>query len=268
MDRFDETKKFIEKSYPLFFPYSRGINKLTHLEALANIRSTLNDMCDPRMLSALIIMAVAMKLRVNREDTVDHLCERIRNRMTEAEVVLRNKKNTRYLNELDQKLRDRARDGDLEGVIALARQGASINSQYGSALENASRDGHLNVVKYLIFNGGDDNIDRALIEAASMGHLEIVKFLVEQGADIHTGEEYPLLMAANYKRKDVVKYLVEKGADIHARNEDVLTIAVKNNDLDMVKYLVEKGAYIHAGEAINTAKRLGYSNIVTYLTSV
>ncbi|OUM61687.1 hypothetical protein PIROE2DRAFT_26240, partial [Piromyces sp. E2] len=52
--------------------------------------------------------------------------------------------------------------------------------------------------------------------ACKNGHIDVVKYLVEQGANIHQ-ENYnydtPLYIACKNGHEDIVKYLVEQGAD-------------------------------------------------------
>ena len=211
MRRRDQNLTFVEDAYPLIFPYSRGMGKLSHLEALNRMRATLDNMCDERMLSTLTVLAVAMKLRANRDDTAADLCDRIKNRLTAADVRLRDENNWRYIDQLDSRVFEKSRDGDLQGVIALIKQGANADTL--DSLPTASHRGYLEIVKYLLRNTLDEKkINQALVMAASVGHLEIVKYLVENGADIHTGDNYPLTMAEINGHSHVVKYLMEHGA--------------------------------------------------------
>jgi len=43
--------------------------------------------------------------------------------------------------------------------------------------------------------------------AVREGHLEVVKYLIGQGADIHVWNDYALRWAEKYSHSDVVKYL-------------------------------------------------------------
>ena len=57
------------------------------------------------------------------------------------------------------------------------------------------RNGHFEVVKYLIEQAGADphvNDKSALMYSAENGHVEIVKYLVEHGENIHTSENSAL----------------------------------------------------------------------------
>ena len=63
---------------------------------------------------------------------------------------------------------------------------------------NASRNGHVQVVKIVLENGADIHAreDEPLRVASEKGHTEIVKLLLQHGADIHAREDYPLRVAS------------------------------------------------------------------------
>jgi len=79
------------------------------------------------------------------------------------------------------------------------------------ALRNASRQGHLDVIKYLIEYHNINvhiNDEEALINASEYGHLDIVQYLVEIcNADIHIKGNYALNIAAAKGHLDIVMYL-------------------------------------------------------------
>lgn len=168
--------------------------------------------------------------------------------------------------------------GDLQGVKRCIEQdGADINIDC-RALINASQNGHLEVVKYLISKGANMDLiisrnrnDTALIWASIKRHLEIVKVLVENGADLNINgmfDNTALITASQKGYFEIVKVLVEGGADVNIRNRDDKTalecsatdeiwdyLEAKTNDIDLtkslcnfiernnlgkVKYLVEK----------------------------
>jgi len=70
---------------------------------------------------------------------------------------------------------------------------ADVNIQggcYGSALHEASRKGHLKIIKFLLDKGADVNIQggfygSSLQEASRKGHLKIIKLLLDKGADVN-----------------------------------------------------------------------------------
>ena len=111
--------------------------------------------------------------------------------------------------------------------------------------------------------------DSALIEASENGHLEVVKYLVEHGADIHTREDYALSLATLNGHFKVVKYLLEQGTNIHAKNDRPLRWASVTGRLKIIKYLVDQGADISTKnfKALKEAEKRNYIEVANYLKS-
>lgn len=134
------------------------------------------------------------------------------------------------------------KDGSPE-LEYLARKLAPNYYKYDKnmALKNASRNGRLEVVKYLVEQEQAANIhaidDEVFILASYYGHLDVVKYLVEQGANIHANDDGPLRIASENGNLPVVKYLVKQGANIHANDDGALRFAIGNRQLEVVKYL-------------------------------
>jgi ankyrin repeat protein len=131
----------------------------------------------------------------------------------------------------DRELWQAAFDGDLGAVQAAVAQGASVNAkgrQGFSALLAASRNGHFEVVKYLVEHGAEvDERQNArektpLLAAAFDGHYDIARYLIEHGANINVQAVNgwtPLHDAAYIGNFEIVKLLVDRGADLSLRNE-------------------------------------------------
>ena len=120
----------------------------------------------------------------------------------------------------------------------LVSLGANISAHNDNAVIYASKNGHLDVVKYLVSMGANiRNADYAVISASMGGHLDVVKYLVSLGADKDCAVEW----ASMGGHLDVVKYLVSMRANIHADNNCAVRYASANGHLDVVKYLVELG---------------------------
>ena len=170
----------------------------------------------------------------------------------------------------DLALRWGSKNGYLEIVRYLTEKGADIHVFDDLALRWGSREGHLDVVKYLTEKGADIHAeeDAALRWASDEGHLEVVKYLTEQGADVHADNDYSLRRASESGHLEVVKYLVEHEADIHAYDDWPLREASKNGCLEVVRYLVEHGADIHAenDQSLKGASANGHLEVVEYLT--
>ena len=118
-----------------------------------------------------------------------------------------------------------------------------------SGLVATSKNGYLQVIKYLIEKGANIHAgdDYALKWACENGHMNVAKFLVENGANIHVGNNHGLVRACKYGHMNIVKILVEKGVNIHANNDCSLIWACRNGHLDVAKFFSRKGANIHVG---------------------
>ncbi len=146
---------------------------------------------------------------------------------------------------------------------------ADINYQKERALDNASFNGHLFVVKYLVAKGANihSESENPLIYASYNGKLSVVRFLVTKGANIHARHDGALVQASARGHLPVIKYLLVKGANINA--QDILTKAAFPRGLLVVKYLIEHGAEIHP-ETFENIKKLSiihkeYLELAQYL---
>ncbi|KIH62530.1 ankyrin repeat protein [Ancylostoma duodenale] len=129
----------------------------------------------------------------------------------------------------------------------------------------ASRNGHIDVVRYLLDKGADPNVvgtvsfdgetihgAPALWAASAAGKFDVVRLLVEEaGANINqttNTSSTPLRGACYDGHLEIVKYLVEHGADIEVANQHghtSLMIAAYRQKVDVVKYLISCGADVN-----------------------
>ncbi len=114
-----------------------------------------------------------------------------------------------------------AEKGRLDHVMISLRNGAEVNKKYG--LKRMKY--HSEMVKY--------ELDNPLNEASENGYLDVVKYLISIGAEMKEG----VRLASRFGHLDVVKYLVENGADIHRYNDDALAWAISNGHTGVIKYL-------------------------------
>ena len=109
------------------------------------------------------------------------------------------------------------------------------NDVLKAALYHASRNNHIETVKYLIEAGVDINAydDIVIYNASKRGDLALVKYCIEHGADVH---EVKMESICKNGHLDVAKYLVEQGVSITIPN--VLTLITKNSgkSLDIMGY--------------------------------
>ena len=150
-----------------------------------------------------------------------------------------------------------ASEGDIKTVKQLLEKGANINAwnkNGQTALHEASRNEHADIVKLLIDKGMDVNIEgdcneTALHEASRNGHTDTVQLLIDNGADIESKElsddQTPLHWSSQDGHIDSVRLLLDKGADVNAKNKNgqtALDFAQAQKNEDIVKLLKESGA--------------------------
>ena len=114
---------------------------------------------------------------------------------------------------------------EVKQLIGSDNETLNTMTAFGTWLHVAAKNGHLEIVQYLIQRGIDIDVKggtfdaSALNLAAGSGHFEIVKYLIETGAelDVSLAKRNPLFGAIYGGHKEVVKFLVEKGIDISVR---------------------------------------------------
>ena len=94
-------------------------------------------------------------------------------------------------------------------------QSVDVTAYFNYAIRQASENGYLEVVKYLVSQGADISADNncAVKWASENGYLNIVKYLVSQGADIASSDNYAVKSAIMNGHIDVVRYLISQGTD-------------------------------------------------------
>lgn len=107
------------------------------------------------------------------------------------------------------------------------------NIELPDLLMNAVINNNLSRVKDLVIAGIALDPE-ALVEAAKNGHLEILDYLVERGLD----PSYALRVIINNRNWRMFRYLIKLGANLDA----ALGLMIDFNNLTMIKYLIAKGA--------------------------
>ncbi len=195
---------------------------------------------------------------------------------------------------LDEQLYRAARDGRLDAVQQLLKQGANIEAKVANGqtapyvveylkrtpLIAAAGNGHLEVVMLLLKKGAniegmDGNESTALIEAADEGQFEVVNFLLKKGANINAEGYYgtALSCAAKSGRIEILKLLLDKGANLQASvntfHGTPLTEAAKNGHTDTVRLLLEKAGKTQdkrsLDSALTWAAKNGHTDTVRFL---
>jgi ankyrin repeat protein len=135
---------------------------------------------------------------------------------------------------LDQELLNASRNGNLEGVQRLIKEGASVEAKndYGwSPLLLAAKYGQDAMCKLLINKNASveakDNYGRTpLLLAANYGYKAVCRLLIENKASVqvkNNNGSTPLHWAAFESHEAVCRLLIENKASVEAKNNDGLT---------------------------------------------
>lgn len=131
----------------------------------------------------------------------------------------------------------------------------------------SAKNGHLNIVKYLLnkYEYEDpDGID-PLIAAAKRGHIEIVKLLIENVYIFGSDKNEALINAAAKGHLEIVIFLIENSADINADGNKSLQLSAKNGHLEVVKFLLSKNTNDKKYLALRLSVENGHLEIVKIL---
>ena len=155
--------------------------------------------------------------------------------------------------------------GNFEDIISLIEQGYDKNK----ILRYVCIFGYLNIVRYIIEKYNVDD-DFPVIYASKNGHFEMVKYLVEErGADARAENDDAVRLASKFGHLKIVKYLVENcEADIRANSDYAVRWASWNGHLQVVRYLVEQcgvDVRVENNDAVRKASAYGHFEVVKYL---
>jgi len=152
--------------------------------------------------------------------------------------------------------------GCLEMVEWLIRHNVDECYVDGGDLE-ASRQGHLEMVRLLRANSIEGCSDRVLAAAADGGHLDLVKWLYDHGVGIVPGFADAIHFAAINGHLDVVKWLQENTSE--RAITCVINSAASNGHLDVIQWLHENEEEYCVSPALDRAAASGHLEVVTWL---
>ena len=120
-------------------------------------------------------------------------------------------------------------------------------------LRESAKNGDLEKVKECIANGADVNVKRkydetALMGASQNGHFEIVKYLVENGADVNAKNNGGKT-ALNLAKTDEIKAYLEQAIKQKEFNDFISF--VKQGDLEKIRECLSNGVNINVADNDN-----------------
>lgn len=145
--------------------------------------------------------------------------------------------------------------GHLNVVKKLIKDGADVNLENGliSPLLAACYESNLSIIKELIKAGADVNRRygdvTALTAACFFGNTNVVQELIKVGVnvDLKYKDETPLIVACTMGRETVVKELIKAGADVNMSNEDQtpLIAAITSSSFSVISKLIQSEADVN-----------------------
>lgn len=175
---------------------------------------------------------------------------------------------------LDQALRDAASHGAIEGVQDCISRGANLNAADdfgGNALIYAAKNGHTNVVRYLLDNGAAVNYSipenhlTALYCATSYNHAQTVAALLEKGADVTSWrrdnyEMGPVLIAIERGYTEILGLFKQHGVNFKEKADNFSThlhyAAAINAEGNSVRFLLNSGLSVDLKDSNNNTPLL------------
>jgi hypothetical protein len=130
-----------------------------------------------------------------------------------------------------------------------------------------ARYGHLSLIRYYMHEGW--GIDTLTI-ASEYGHLHIVKWyfkhkkektLICGGAFIHNDA---IILAIENGHLSIVRYILKRHKNTNDRYP-LIDIAAEHGHLKIIKYLFKIGRILCTQQAMKSALKNGYPDIVTFL---
>lgn len=155
-------------------------------------------------------------------------------------------------------IRNAIKLGDINEVQQLIddnKETLNIMTAFGTWLHVASKQGQLEIVKFLVSKGIDIDAKGGTFDASALklaalaGHLAIVSYLIEIGAelDVSLAQRNPLFGAIYGGHKEVVEFLVESGIDIsihytgeNIKDMDAFEYARQFGQTEIAEYLKQK----------------------------
>gem|GEM_PF-2204307 len=165
-----------------------------------------------------------------------------------------------------QKLGNSALDGDFKKIQKLTSSeliNLPANSNGATAITLAAQEGHYDIVKYLLENGANPDIEKnatercaALCMAVQGGHYEVVKLLTSDSkANINSKNSKngtPLSLAVIIGNGRIFDLLLDAGADPEVRgssNRSILHYTLQYGRTDMFNALLAKGVTLDVFDA-------------------
>ncbi|KAF1321154.1 Alpha- and gamma-adaptin-binding protein p34, partial [Globisporangium splendens] len=131
-----------------------------------------------------------------------------------------------------------------------------------AAIENAARNGHVNVVVWLQHHAPVQQSSVAIVNAIECGHLEVVRFLHDQGHALRA-PAHAIACAAKRNRLDILQWMHEHYAVDWT--SDAMDSAAERGHLQIVQWLHANRIEGCTTTAMNQAAANGHLDMVQWL---
>ncbi|TXJ54490.1 ankyrin repeat domain-containing protein [Brachyspira aalborgi] len=164
---------------------------------------------------------------------------------------------------LNYQLYEACKTGDINKVRTLIRRGVNVNEKsdflQDTALKLAARYGYTEIVKLLIANKANVNLNAPIVYAADEGYYDIVKVLIDNKADINQFNKFGYFVGDSYRTVfynalmvsikngyiNIANLLIQNKAKINITNDygyTPLSLAVSGGYIDTAILLINNGA--------------------------
>lgn len=108
------------------------------------------------------------------------------------------------------------------GIVKYLLENGAIIKLDNMTVSRIINKNYFDLLKYLVGYGHNQfDLNDALNYAVMCNKLEMAKYFLELGADIHTGNDSPLMYAINCEQWHMVSFLLEKGANVGNLSESL-----------------------------------------------
>ena len=164
---------------------------------------------------------------------------------------------------LNYQLYEACKTGDINKVRTLIRRGVNVNEKsdflQDTALKLAARYGYTEIVKLLIANKANVNLNAPIVYASDEGYYDIVKVLIDNKADINQFNKFGYFVGDSYRTvfynalmvsikngyTNIANLLIQNKAKINITNDygyTPLSLAVSGGYIDTAILLINNGA--------------------------
>lgn len=145
------------------------------------------------------------------------------------------------------------------GELSMVDIANAADGEHHSALEAASWNGHVKVVRMLLEAGAHEHLDNALYAASERGDEQKAQILLNQGANFENclsrtyGSAFNAALSYGHER--IVQLAMDRGVDATVQSTSFfspLQFASRGGNLKVVQMTLDQGANVNARSLFNS----------------